>query len=107
MSKSITLTFDGKNELLLQAIEVFAQSDLFSDDEGNSVKLSVEEIALNMLMEGCIEWVQDVGGLPEELEQSIRDEFEVFDEGCGEECDEECTDEAHNCDDPSHDHHKN
>lgn len=91
MSRTLTLTFEGANELLLKAIETYAQSDLFADEEGNSVNLSPEEIALNMLMEGCIEWVQDVAGLPEELEQEIREAFEVEDpEDCG------CDDEEHN-----------
>lgn len=104
MSRTITLTFEGKNELLLQAIEAYSQADVFSDEEGNSVRLSPEEIALNMLMEGCFEWVLDVGGLPDELEQNIREAFEIVDEECcgkGEECHDE------SCDDESHDHLRN
>lgn len=104
MSRTITLTFEGKNELLLQAIEAYAQADVFSDDEGNNVRLTPEEIALNMLMEGCFEWVLDVGGLPDELEQNIREAFEIVDEECCGEG-EECHDEA--CDDESHDHLRN
>jgi hypothetical protein len=87
MARSITLTFDGRNELLLKAIEAFEQADLFEDDEGNSVRLTREEIALNMLMEGCLEWVQEVAGLPQELEDEIREQFELEDEY---ECDEHC-----------------
>lgn len=90
MSRTLTLTFEGSNELLLKAIEAYAQSDLFSDEEGNPVKLSPEEIALTMLLEGCVEWVQDVAGLPEELEQEIREAFEI--------------DEADCCDGEEHDH---
>lgn len=86
MGRTLTLTFDGKNELLLKAIEAYAQADLFEDEEGKSVQLSAEEVAMNMLMEGCLEWVQDVAGLPEDLEQQIFEEFEMGEEeGCDEE----------------------
>jgi hypothetical protein len=87
MARTLTLTFDGENELLLKVIEAYEQSDIFTDEEGKNVRLTVEEIALSMLMEGCLEWVQDVGGLPEDLEQTIRTNFDL-DEGCeeGDEC---------------------
>jgi len=101
MSRSITITFDGKNELLLQAIEAYEKLDLFEDEEGNPVQLSKDEIALNMLVEGCLRWVQDFPGLPEELEDNIVEAFELDEEfeGCDDEecedCDEgECSGEA-------------
>ncbi len=92
MGRTLTLTFDGKNELLLKAIEAYAQADLFEDEEGKSVQLSAEEVAMNMLMEGCLEWVQDVAGLPEDLEQQIFEEFEMGEE---EGCDEEGCEQDH------------
>lgn len=87
MARTLTITFEGRNELLLKAIEEYEKADLFEDEEGNSVKLSCEEIALNMLMEGCLDWVQDVMGLSQELEDTIKAEFELDDEcdDCGEE----------------------
>ena len=97
MARTLTLTFEGRNELLLQAIEAYEKADLFEDEDGNSVKLSREEIALNMLMEGCLEWVQDVMGLPEELEENIRTEFELDEEG--EDCEQaECEEHDHDDD---------
>ena len=102
MSRSLTLTFEGNNDLLLQAIEAYAASkDLFMDEDGNSVTLSREEIALNMLMEGCLEWVQDVAGLPEELDRSIHETFEIEegDAECETECETDCE-----CDDEEHKH---
>lgn len=106
MARTLTLTFEGRNELLLQAIEAYEKADLFEDEDGNSVKLSREEIALNMLMEGCLEWVQDVMGLPEELEENIRTEFELDEEGDGEECEQpDC--ELHDHDDNAKGPHLN
>ena len=83
------MKFEGENELLLKVIEAYEQSDIFTDEEGKNVRLTVEEIALSMLMEGCLEWVQDVGGLPEELEQTVRSNFDL-DEFCEEGADECC-----------------
>lgn len=91
MSQNITLTFTGKNELLLRAIEAYQQSDLFEDEEGNSVQMTREEIALNMLLEGCVKWVQDIPGLPEDLDEELRVAFDICDEEC-DDCD--CDDEA-------------
>lgn len=109
MSRTITLTFEGKNDLLLQAIEAYAEADVFSDEEGNSVRLTPQEIAMNMLMEGCFEWVIDVGGLPEKLEEEIRETFEIEDDMCcgeGESCEDESC-EAEGCQDESHNHSQN
>jgi|SRR6185369_3123251 len=86
MSQTITLTFEGKNELLLKAIEAYQKSDLFEDEDGQSVKLSREEIALNMLLEGCVQWIRDIPGLPEKLDAELRDAFDICDEEC-EDCD--------------------
>src|SRR5437879_1650081 len=90
MSRTLTLTFDGKNELVLRAIEAYQKSDLFDDEEGNDVRMSREEIALNMLLEGCIQWVRDIPGLPEELDAELRTAFDICDEECDDcDCDDE------------------
>ncbi len=95
MSLRLTLTFEGKHELLLKAIEAYEQAELFEDDQGNPVHLNREEIALNMLMEGCLNWVEEVAGLPEDLEDEIRETFGLCEDDCAEDC--EC-DEPHESD---------
>jgi hypothetical protein len=92
MSKTLTLTFDGEYELLLKAVEAYAKSDSFTDDEGRPVTLTSSDIALQMLLQGCIDWMHEVEGLPEELESEIRETFGVEDACCDFE-DEEFEDE--------------
>lgn len=88
MSKTLTLTFEGEYELLLKAVEAYAKSDSFTDDAGTPVTLSPADIALQMLLQGCIDWMHEVEGLPEELEQEIRETFDIEDECCDYEDDE-------------------
>lgn len=96
MSKSLTLTFDGKYDVLMRMIEAFSQQDLFEDEQEQPVQLGAEDIAMQMLVDGCMAWMVGIGSLPEELEQEFQETFEMDDEGCDDEdcedCDEECED---------------
>jgi hypothetical protein len=99
MSKSLTLTFDGKYDVLMRMIEAFSQQDLFEDEQEQPVQLGVDEIAMQMLVDGCMAWMVTIGSLPEELEQEFQDTFEMDDEDCDDEdcedCGEECEDHQH------------
>lgn len=101
MARSITLVLGDEHELLWQAISAYAQCDMFVDEQGDSLRLAPEQVAVHMLTEGCLQWVQDVPGLPPELEQRIREEFDLADEDECESCDDEGCGECD--DDHSHD----